>query len=215
MNKKFISLLGILGVILFVGVSIIGGLLIEDYSVISQFISETYAIDTEYGHSLRVFGVIPSGILLTSFYIGCLLLFRKLKRVKIGFLGLALFYGLATIMVGIFPCDSGCNKELIDPSNSQLIHNLMGFLTYFFVPLSIFLIGSGLRKIPIYKDPGMKAYMYGLFSLIFVFLLFSNQNSSYIGLFQRIIETLFIIWTITCILLIYNLDNDSLRPKSE
>jgi len=62
---------------------------------------------------------------------------------KIGFCGLGIFYGIATIIVGLFPCDKGCNKELIDPSVLQVIHNLTGLLTYIFVPISIILIGVG------------------------------------------------------------------------
>ena len=30
-------------------------------------------------------------------------------------------YGLGTIFTGIFPCDSGRNRELIDPSFSQIV----------------------------------------------------------------------------------------------
>ena len=47
MNNKAIFLTGITGVILFIATAVIGGLLIDNYSVTSQYISETYAIDTE------------------------------------------------------------------------------------------------------------------------------------------------------------------------
>ena len=69
MNSKIIFLVGVIGVILFVSSSVIGGLLIENYSITRQYISETFAIDTEYGIVLRVFGHIPSGILFTIFSI--------------------------------------------------------------------------------------------------------------------------------------------------
>lgn len=205
MRNKFTFFIGILGVGLFAVTSFVGGYLIEDYSVLSQYISETYAIDTEYGKVLRIFGYIPSGILIALFgYLGATY-FQSSKLTKAGFYGLGIFYGLATILVGFFPCDSGCNKDFINPSVSQIIHNLIGFLTYVFVPISIILIGLGLKQLPNYKRLSLKAITYGAFSILFVFVLFSNPNSAYLGLYQRVIESLFVIWIITCAIAIKNI----------
>ncbi len=204
MNNKVTFFIGILGVGLFIVSSIIGGILIENYSLTSQFISETYAIDTEYGIILRTFGFIPSGILLTIFCFLGFKYFQPSKLTKIGFYGLGIFYGLATVMVGFFPCDSGCNKEFIDPSISQVIHNLTGLLTYIFVPISIILIGIGLKQLPNYNRLSIQAIIYGIISILFILLLFSGSNPEYIGLYQRIIETLFIIWIIICAFAIKN-----------
>ena len=198
MSNKLTFFIGILGVSLFVVSSIVGGFLIESYSVTSQFISETYAIDTEYGMVLRSFGYIPSGILLTIFAFVGFKKFPQSKLTKIGFYGLGVFYGIATVIVGFFPCDSGCNKQFIDPSISQVIHNLTGLLTYIFVPMSIILIGIGLKKSQNFNRLSMQGITYGIISLLFVYLLFSDSNSEYIGLYQRIVETVLIIWIITC-----------------
>ena len=204
MSNKFTFFIGILGVGLFVVSSIVGGFLIENYSFTSQYISETYAIDTEYGIVLRSLGYIPSGILLTIFaFVG----FKKLpqsKLTRIGFYGLGVFYGIATVIVGFFPCDSGCNKQFIDPSISQVIHTLTGLLTYIFVPISIVLIGIGLKKSPIYNRLSIQGITYGIISILFVSLFFSDPNSEYIGLYQRIVETVFIIWIIMCAIAIKN-----------
>lgn len=204
MKNKFTFLIGILGVSLFIVSSIVGGFLIENYSILSQYISETYAIDTEYGVILRTFGYIPSGILLTLFFFFGFTYFQSSKLTKIGFLGLGIFYGLATVVVGIFPCDSGCNKQLIDPSFSQVIHNLTGLLTYIFVPICMILIGVGLKKLPNYNRFSIQSITYGAISILFVYLLFSNSNSEYIGLYQRMVEAVFIIWIITCAIKIKN-----------
>lgn len=198
MSNKFTFFIGIIGASLFVISSIIGGFLIENYNLTSQLISETYAIDTEYGIVLRSLGYIPSGILLTLF---SFIAFKKLPQsrlTRIGFYGLGMFYGIATIIVGFFPCDSGCNKEFIDPSISQVIHNLTGVLTYLFVPMSIILIGIGLKKSPIYNKLSVQGIAYGTISILFICLLLSDPNSEYIGLYQRIVESVFIIWIITC-----------------
>ncbi|HBO89388.1 MAG TPA: hypothetical protein DD460_01470, partial [Acidobacteria bacterium] len=122
MNNKVVFLIGILGVSLFAIPSIIGGFLIEDYNLISQWISESDASDTKYGLALRIFGYIPSGFLIAIF---CFVGFKKFqpsKLTKVGFYGLGVFYGIATIITGIFPCDVDCNKNFIDPSISQIIH---------------------------------------------------------------------------------------------
>ena len=141
MNKRMIFWTGIIGVTLFSVASILGGFQFDNYNPLSQYISETYAIGTPYGETIRYFGYIPSGLLLTFFAFSALRTFPKSYLIKTGFWGLGIFYGIATIIVGIFPCDKGCNRELVDPSISQLIHNLTGFLTYILVPLSIIAIG--------------------------------------------------------------------------
>lgn len=198
MNEKTIFWIGILGVTLFAVASIVGGLQFDSYNPISQFISETYAIDTPYGKTLRYFAYIPSGILLTIFAFGALSKFPKSQLIKIGFWGIAIFYGFATIIVSIFPCDEGCNKEWINPSVSQIIHNLTGLLTYLFVPISILLIGIGLRKLNNYTMISNIAIICGLISVFFVGLLMSDPLTNYAGLYQRIIEGTFFIWIITC-----------------
>lgn len=198
MNRKTIFLTGIIGVTLFSVASILGGFQFDNYNHLSQYISETYAIDTPYGQAFRYFGYIPSGLLLAIFAFSGHKKFPQSKLIKIGFFGLGVFYGLATIIVGIFPCDKGCNKELIDPSLSQLIHNLTGFLTYIFVPLSIIAIGIGLRQLKTHMVLSKIAIFCGLNCILFVAILLSDPLTEYAGLYQRIIEGTFIIWIIVC-----------------
>lgn len=204
MNNKLTFLIGIVGASLFIISSILGGLLIDNYSIISQYISESYAIDTEYGMVLRTFGYIPSGIFIAVFCFTGVRFFAPTKLLNIGFYGIGLFYGLATVVVGMFPCDSGCNKDFIDPSTSQLIHNFMGLLTYLFVPVLIILIGLELKKIQKNTVFPLQSIVLGVISFLFVYVLFLNSNSKYIGLYQRIIELVFILWVVFCAIAIKN-----------
>ena len=204
MNKTTTFLMGIIGIGLFLAGSIIGGLLIENYTASQQLISETYAIDTKYGLVLRSIGIIPSGILLTLFVLGAHQIFPQSKQTKMGFYGLGLFYGIATILVGIFPCDSGCNKALIDPSVAQLIHNVSGVLTYIFVPICISLIGLGLKRINGYNKFASLSILAGFGSMLLVFLFFSMQKDEYIGVYQRMVEGVFATWIIYCSYVIKN-----------
>ena len=112
MNYKTVSNLGFIGISLLLFTIVFGGLLIENYDFKNQFISESYAIDTEYGFFLRLFGYIPSGIIITLFYFLGEKYLEPNLIVKIGLYGIGLFYGLGTTVTGIFPCDTGCNKEL-------------------------------------------------------------------------------------------------------
>ena len=198
MSNKLLFLIGILGVTLFGVASFLGGFQFDDYDPISQYISETMAVDAPYGEILRFFGYIPSGILLAIFSFVGFKKFPKSNLTKIGFWGLGIFYGIATIIVGIFPCDKGCNKEFVDPSISQIIHNLTGLLTYIFVPISIIIISVGLNKSKNYNELSKIGIICGLISIMFIGLLLSEDFTNYVGLFQRIIEGLFIIWIVAC-----------------
>ena len=193
--------------------SFLGGFQFDNYNPISQYISETYAVDTPYGKVLRFLGYIPSGILLTIFSFAGIKKFPKSNLTKIGFWGFGIFYGIATIIVGLFPCDKGCNKEFVDPSVSQVIHNLTGLFTYIFVPISIILIGVGLRQSKKYEGLSKFTIIYGLICIFFIGLLLSDPITNYAGLFQRIIEGTFIIWIIACSIFIKRSDQPDINTN--
>ncbi len=203
MNKKLVGTIGILGISFFCVAAILGGLTFADYDPISQYISETYAAGTPYGEELRFFGYIPSGILLTIFFLAAPNKFPKSAMIKLGFWGLAVFYGLATVLVAIFPCDIGCNRELIDPTISQLIHNLVGASTYLFVPVFLLLIGIGLRLSKKYNRLSVISFVCALNAFLFVIML-ADPLTMYAGLYQRIIEGTFVVWIIICSIFIKN-----------
>tara|TARA_R110002074_G_scaffold161480_1_gene319266 strand:+ start:5214 stop:5846 length:633 start_codon:yes stop_codon:yes gene_type:complete len=197
MSNKLVAYIGILGVSLFASAAIIGPLLIENYSVISQYISESFASNTVYGWYLQYFGYVPSGILITSFCISAPKFLPTSKLIKAGLFGLAIFYGLGTITVGLFPCDAGCPTKIMHSSTAQLIHNAAASVTYIFLPICIIAIGLGLKKFESHRQLSQIALVTGIISAIFIFVLFSNPESGYRGLLQRIIETSFIIFIIS------------------
>ena len=198
MRPKSVLYTGIIGAGLFVLSSVIGGFLVENYSISSQYISESYAIDTEYGLFLRIFGYIPAGVLLAIFSFQGLKYFPPGRLTKLGFYGFGIFYGLATVITGIFPCDSGCNSAFVDPSISQIIHNLTGLLTYIIVPVSLILVGAGLKASPGYQKLSVLSMTCGLLSMLFIYLMFGEAHADYRGLYQRIVEAIFLIWVIAC-----------------
>lgn len=194
-QKKAYSF-GILGAVFFIITTFLAGLQFENYSHTSQLISESYAIDTPFGIYLRLFGFIPSGIFIFLFAIHAKRIFSSSKKVKLGLSLFGIFYGLATVVVSIFPCDAGCNKELIDPSTSQLIHNSTGLFTYLFVPITILLIGSGVKTEKKYGYLSKLSLTLGMLSFLFVMIFFGALASPVIGLIQRMAEGTILLWMI-------------------
>lgn len=198
MNGIKASRFGLSGVLFFVLSTILGGLLFPGYSHKTQLISESYAIGTAYGLHLRYIGFLPSGIFFAAFAFFATRAIPASKLGKWGFYSLGIFYGIATIIVSFFPCDTGCNPELIDPSISQLIHNLTGLLTYLIVPLSLVLIGIAAQKWPGGKLVSYAGILCGLIALFFVGTLSSDMETDYAGLYQRIIEGSILLWITLC-----------------
>lgn len=204
MSNKLVAYIGILGISLFAIAAIVGPLLIDDYSIASQYISESFASNTAYGWYLQYFGYVPSGILTTIFCATAPKYLPSSKFIKAGFFGLAIFYGLGTITVGLFPCDAGCPTKIMYSSNAQLIHNAAASLTYIFLPICILGIGLGLKKFEAFNRLAQISMAMGIISAIFIFVLFSNPESSYRGLLQRAIETSFITFMVSSALKIRN-----------
>jgi hypothetical protein len=189
---------GILGVLLFVVTTIIGGILFPGYSHVSQLISESYAMGTAHGPMLRFLGYLPSGLCIAAFAYYAVKALPKLGLTRVGFAAIGIFYGLATVVVSIFPCDAGCDSGLVPPSLSQVIHNLSGFLTYIIVPLSVILLGVAARKWPNGKTLSTLGIACGITAMLFVGILTANLHSRFAGLYQRIIEGSILFWVLVC-----------------
>jgi hypothetical protein len=192
--NKLIFILGSAGVGLFVFSTICAGYLIPEYSHYKQLISESYAIDTNYGLPLRYFGFLPSGLLIFLFALGAKSALPQSTITTIGLFGVGLFYGLGTVVVSVFPCDQGCNPELIDPSISQLIHNSVGLLTYLLVPLCLIFIGIASQKWKNGRILSIVSFILGSSSILLVGVFSSHLQSDFAGLLQRLIEGSILIW---------------------
>ena len=80
----------------------------------------------------------------------------------------------------------------------------MGLLTYLFVPVFMILIGLGLKKSPNNNTFSLQSIVMGAISILFVYVLASNSNSEHIGLYQRMIESVFVMWIVFCAFVIKN-----------
>ena len=198
---------GIIGAALFIIASILGAAQIEGYSLVSQYISESYSSGLPNTSYLR-YMYIGSGLLLAFFGFSTPSLFPKARGLKIGFLLFAIFYGFGTIVTGFFPCDLGCNPDPDKASLSQFIHNTMGFLTYIVVPFSLISIGLSTRRIMHLKKYANVSMLCGGLAFVFVVLLFGNPTGSFIGLIQRIIEGSILFWVMYTALYIRRLNSN-------
>ncbi len=215
LNERTIFICGTLGAAFFVIASLLAGLIAENYDPVSQLISESMSEDRPYAKEIRYFGYIPSGILVMIFALSAPVNMPQSKQIMRSFYGIALFYGFATITVGISPCEAGCNKEMIDPGISQVIHNLSGLFTYIGMPICLLLIGFGLKKANTRALLSRVSILLGISSAFFILVLFASPLNPYAGLIQRIIEGIFVLWIIGCSISIKNHENRKSDPTHE
>lgn len=207
MKRQVIFWAGFSGAFLFILASILGGLQIEGYSFISQFISESYATGIPNSDYLRMLFV-TSGVLLAIFGFTTAAIIKNSNGLKISFVLFAILYGLGTVSTGFFPCDFGCPAEG-DISLSQFIHNTSGFFVYAFVPFCLIGISLTSKKHDDMSKLSKVSLICGVLSLVFVVLLFCDPTGPYIGLIQRIIEGSILFWVVVTALHIQRTNNQS------
>ena len=193
MTKNLTFLFGLCGVLLFAITSLVGGLQVQGYDPISQYISESYATGMP-NYKYLGYAFMTSGTLLFLFGLLAPSAFKKSRGIKLGFAFLAIFYGLGTLATGFFPCDPGCPSDSANLSLSQFIHNTAGFLTYSVVPFCLIGLGISFERNRPTKNLKKVSIICGIISLVFVALLFGNPSGPFIGLFQRIVETSILFW---------------------
>lgn len=116
----------IIPVWLFIGVTI-AGIMNPGYSHINQAMSELGATGSATHFISPLINNFPLGILFIAFG---LYLISTLKHSKLAIASgvMVLVHGIGSISAGYFSCDASCQPE--SPSNSQIIHNLSGFIMF-------------------------------------------------------------------------------------
>lgn len=207
--SKLSTFFGVLGVLFFVGTTIISGNLYPNYNHISQMISESYAIDAPYNEPLRYYGYIPSGMLILLFSYFSYKSLPKNTLGLFGFMSFGLAYGFGTIVCSIFNCDAGCNPKLINPSISQFIHNITGMLTYLLVPITLLIIGTYLNVYKELKSISIITFLFAGLIILFLVLFMGALETNYKGLLQRLLEGTILTWILVMSFTQKNLINNS------
>lgn len=213
MSRKKLFWIGILGVLLFVIPAVVGGFMTEGYNPLSHLLSETYALDTQYGPYLRFFGFVPAGVLLLIFCWGCVQHFPNTFLIREGLRGLGIFYGLFTAFTGLFPCEEGCSFEIIGTSVSHQIHHLASLVIYMFAPICILIIGVGLRQKRVQRTLYRITIATGLLGMIISITFLLNMTGALVGLLQFLLEIIILLWIVY--FSFYLLANTPVRPVTD
>jgi hypothetical protein len=171
-----------------------GGAAWPGYSHYSQFISELGGTGAPHGRLVSLAGFLPVGLLLTLF--AGLAIFIPPRGVlrTLGFLCLVLFAAGYT-GAAFFPCDAGCRS--VDPSPSQVLHNLFGLLGYVAAPPGLVMLGLAARKWP---GGGHLLPLSIVCAVLAAGGFLTMVDTPFGGLSQRILEAAVGVWILACAL---------------
>jgi hypothetical protein len=191
-TNRLSGIFGFLTIFFFISSVIIGGLLNHDFDHYTRIISDVYSPDSTYGNYIAWFGFIPTGISVILFAY-----FTRLQTENLWFrTGMVLFgyaYGLGTIITALFPCTEGCVLMLLEPTPSQIIHQISRFLMYTLTSCAMLFFAVGCYE---YEERFLqqKSIVLGVLTAIFSAYFLFKEELNWIGLFQRIIEILIMLW---------------------
>lgn len=173
--------------------TVIGGAMFEGYSHVSQFISELGARDAPNEYLIRFGGFLPTAVFLSVFAILAHSVLPRSRKCTFGFVGIFVF-SFTYLVAVFFPCDPGCRP--IHPSTSQTLHNLIGFMGYLLVPLSLGLLGASAKTWNKGKTLSLLGSVGAVTSLIGLLTL--TPESPYVGVSQRMLEASLLAWIVAC-----------------
>lgn len=161
----------------------IGAAVKPGYSHVTHFISELNATGTPWAMQLGLAGFVPLGLLFAAFLVAIapIAQVRGLSRV-----GLWLLWSqpIAFIGVAFAPCDAGCP---IGGSPLQVLHNILGLLTYFPCALALVLLSFAPRL-----SSGWRLFLLiaGVSWLILFVAMLQPEAIPIRGLLQRVADAL-------------------------
>lgn len=194
-TRKLAFITGVLGPVVVVLMTAIGGAYFPNYSHASQFISELGADGAPNAGLINFGGFLPAGLLIIGF---AFFAWRSLPRSAVttfAMVGLVLF-AVGYLVAVIFPCEPGCRPAV--PTLSQAIHNLFGLAGYLFAPLSLFLLGWRARRWQ--RATHLSALGFLGAGCALLGLLFLSPDFKYVGIAQRILEGSVLGWIMACAL---------------
>lgn len=184
------AVLGATTVLLF---TLLGAAGFPGYSHASRFVSELGATGAPHEYAVRFAGFLPAGIFVSLFAAAA---FKGLPRARLtsaGLLGIVV-YALGYVAAAFFPCDAGCRP--VQPSLSQIIHNLLGLAGYVLAPLFLFALAWQARRWP--GATHLSVLGFTTAALALAGLLTLSPKSPFAGVSQRVIEAAVLAWVVVC-----------------
>jgi hypothetical membrane protein len=137
---KYLILSGIIGpALFFLTVYFVFPLFIPGYNIVNQYISELGAQDSPIKTITNVFGFSLFGISIMLFSLGVLRSKQLNKFAKISSFFIFLS-GVLVYLVGIFPCDSGCQNF----STIGILHEISSIYPFPALAIAYIIIGFGI-----------------------------------------------------------------------
>jgi hypothetical membrane protein len=134
------ALVAAIGPIAYVGLTVILGLMWEGYSPIRDTQSELGAVDSPYRLVMNVAGFMGLGLCILSFAAAYRLLLRPSWAKAVALVGLVVA-GTGMVVVGFFPCDSGC----VDVTATSRYHSLFSMPGAVGLPLAAMISSLAFR----------------------------------------------------------------------
>ena len=197
--------------ILFALAVIVLGFLREDYSHMSQPISDLGEIGSPNMAGQNV-NFTLTGLLISMFSFGLYRGTGPAKRVKVGSL-LVSVIGLGVAGAGVFPDDTSC-PSLGCNAVAANGHSVAGFMVFPLIPLAILLFSRGLGRDTPWRHYRTYSLVTGiaLFALLVLFTAFESTVEQWAGATQRLYLAFWFQWIGIMAVRLFRLSGQSFTP---
>jgi len=186
---RLLAMAGVLGPVLFWGISFLVAVSQPGYSSVKNTISSL--VFTQYGW-LQTLDFCILGLVIIAFSLG---LYSGIHR-KIGLklsLLLMVLIGFGTLLIGVFPTDPGPTISL----HAQIHHGLVRGIGILY-PISCFLMLPSLKSDPRWKPltayTAISGTMVFILVLVWILMLSSDWMDAWVGLYERVFVANAVIW---------------------
>ena len=197
-TTRLVAIGGVIGPILFAVLVVIGGVLYDGYSHVSQKISELGGEGAEYA-ILQNLNFIMIGILVIGFSwaLARVLGPPYLGPVLIGFFGI-----FSSIANGILPCDVGCKGE----TTVGLLHNVTGVAGFIAAIVGMFVLARRWSHDPRWQThvPFTRAAAFvAITGLVWFVVTQAIDAQAFAGIAQRVFVSALLLWISVTALRVY------------
>jgi hypothetical protein len=184
--RSVLALAGIAGPVILVIADCVAGINAEHYNFIQNSISSLAW--TKLGW-VQTIGFLAIGLLVELFIAGLFFTVRGRRGFGIG-IAILVFFGFDLLMIGAFHTDPSGGPHTFEGS----IHGLSARSIFWLYPLGVLLIARSLKKDPRWKPLFIYSIAAAGLSLVLMLSSIWLDESSWFGLFERLLVANQIIW---------------------
>jgi hypothetical protein len=138
---------------------------------------------------LQTIGFLAIGLLVEIFVAGLLFNIRPRRGFRPS-VALLVFFGFGLLMVGAFRTDPVGAAGTIEGT----IHGIASKAVFFIFPVAVLLIAASLRSDPRWKRLSIYTVVAGILGFLLIVAVFLADNTSWFGLFERLLVVNMIVW---------------------